>query len=105
MDNLLPVLVREGLATAKTKSIKELQFYKGQGCDKCNHSGYKGRMGLHEILEVTQPVAEMIMEHKSAQEIQEQAEKDGMTLMWQDGFIKALKGITTIDEIVRVSKE
>lgn len=105
MDKLLLVLVKEGLAPAKIKSIKELKFFKGQGCDKCGNTGYKGRLGIHEILEVTPGVAQMIMEHKSAQEIQDQAEKDGMVLMWEDGFIKALKGITTIDEIVRVSKE
>jgi len=105
MDKLLSVLVKEGLAPAKIKSIKELKFFKGQGCDKCGNTGYKGRLGIHEILEVTPGVAQMIMEHKSAQEIQDQAEKDGMVLMWEDGFIKALKGITTIDEIVRVSKE
>jgi general secretion pathway protein E len=45
------------------------------------------------------------MQHKSAQEIQDEAEKHGMVLMWEDGFIKALKGITTVDEILRVSKE
>jgi type IV pilus assembly protein PilB len=105
MEKLLPVLVREGVAPAKCKSIQELKFFKGQGCDKCNHSGYRGRLGLHEILEVTPDVAQMIMEHKSSQEIQDQGEKQGMTLMWEDGFIKAVKGITTIDEIVRVSKE
>lgn len=105
MDKLVPVLVRAGAAPAKTKSIAELKFYKGQGCDKCNHTGYRGRLGIHEILQVSNPVAQMIMEHKSSQEIQDEGEKEGMVLMWQDGFIKALKGITTIDEIVRVSKE
>jgi general secretion pathway protein E len=60
---------------------------------------------MHEILEVGSDIQQMIMEHKSAQEIQDQGEKNGMVLMWEDGFIKALKGITTIDEIVRVSKE
>ncbi len=105
MDKLLPVLIKAGATPPKTKSLKELKFYKGRGCDKCNHSGYKGRLGIHEILEVTPAVATMIMEHKSAQEIEIQGEKDGMILMWEDGFIKALKGITTIDEIVRVSKE
>ncbi|MFA5991539.1 MAG: GspE/PulE family protein [Candidatus Doudnabacteria bacterium] len=105
MEKLLQLLVKQGLAPAKTKTVKELKFFKGQGCDKCGHSGYKGRLGIHEILEVTQGVAQMIMEHKSAQEIQDTAEKEGMVLMWEDGFIKALKGITTIDEIVRVSKD
>jgi type II secretory ATPase GspE/PulE/Tfp pilus assembly ATPase PilB-like protein len=57
------------------------------------------------VLEVTPSVAKMIMDRKSAQEIQDQAEAEGMVLMWEDGFIKAARGVTTIDEIVRVSKE
>jgi type IV pilus assembly protein PilB len=105
LEKLIPILVKVGAAPAKIKSLTELKFYKGQGCDKCNHSGYKGRVGMHEILEVGSDIQQMIMEHKSAQEIQDQGEKNGMVLMWEDGFIKALKGITTIDEIVRVSKE
>lgn len=105
LEKLMKVLVARGLATEKTKSLTEMKFYKGQGCDKCNHSGYRGRIGLHEVLEVTPAIGEMIMGHKSAQEIQDQAEKDGMVLMWEDGFLKAAKGITTIEEILRVSKE
>ena len=50
-------------------------------------------------------VAQMIMEHKSAPKSRTRAEKEGMVLMWEDGFIKAVKGMTTIEEIVRVSKE
>jgi type IV pilus assembly protein PilB len=105
LEKLVPLFIKLGAIPAKTKNLKELIFFKGKGCDKCNHTGYKGRVGIHELLEVTPQVAEMIMEHKSAQEIQDQAEKEGMILMWEDGFLKALGGITTIDEIVRVSKE
>ena len=105
MEKLIPIMIREGTVSAKTKSLKEVKFYKGEGCDKCGHSGYKGRLGIHEILEVSAEVAQMIMEHKAASDIQGQGEKEGMVLLWEDGFIKAAKGITTIDEIVRVSKE
>ncbi|MBL8030439.1 MAG: type II/IV secretion system protein [Candidatus Doudnabacteria bacterium] len=105
LEKLMPVLLKEGVVPAKTKNFKDLVFFKGKGCDKCNNSGYKGRMGIHEILEVTPEIGDMIMQHKSAQEIQEQAEKNGMVLMWEDGFIKAIKGITSVDEILRVSKE
>lgn len=105
MDKLVPVMVREGVASAKTKDFSDLKFFRGQGCDKCNHSGYKGRVGIHEILEISPTIANMIMERKSSGEIQDQAEKDGMVLLWQDGFIKAVQGITTIEEILRVSKE
>ncbi len=105
LEKLLPVLEREGVLTEKVKKLQDVTFYKGQGCDKCAHSGYKGRLGIHEVLEVSTAVADMIMERKSSQEIQEQAEKENMILLWQDGFIKAVKGLTTIDEILRVSKE
>lgn len=105
LEKLMPVLINQGAVPPKVKNLKDLVFFRGQGCDKCAHSGYKGRMGIHEVLEVTPAVAEMIMQHKSAQEIQDQAEKEGMILMWEDGFIKAVKGITTVDEILRVSKE
>jgi type IV pilus assembly protein PilB len=105
LEKLLPILTRVGVAPAKSKSLKDVKFYKGEGCDKCSKTGYRGRLGIHEILEVTPAVAEMIMAHKSSQEIQEQGEKEGMMLLWEDGFIKAAKGITTIEELVRVSKE
>jgi type IV pilus assembly protein PilB len=105
MEKLLPLFVKMGLAPAKAKSLKDVAFFKGQGCDKCSDTGYHGRLGIHEVLEVTPSVAKMIMDRKSAQEIQDQAEAGGMVLMWEDGFIKAARGVTTIDEIVRVSKE
>jgi general secretion pathway protein E len=60
---------------------------------------------LPELFKNLESVDDLIMQHKSAQEIQDEAEKHGMVLMWEDGFIKALKGITTVDEILRVSKE
>lgn len=103
LDRLVPVLAREEVA--RVKSFKDLKFFKGAGCDKCNHSGYRGRIGIHEILEVTPTIADMIMQKKSAGEIQDEAERNNMTLLWQDGFIKAVQGITTIEEILRVSKE
>lgn len=105
LEKLTQVLEKEKAVPAKTKNLKDVKFYKGKGCDKCNHTGYKGRLGIHEILEVTPDISEMIMQHKSSQEIQDKAEGAGMVLLLQDGFIKATQGITTVDEIVRVSKE
>lgn len=105
LEKLIPAMEREGVLASKVKTYKDLTFYKGAGCDKCNKTGYKGRMGIYEILEVTPTVASLIMEKKSSQEIQDEAEKEGMILMWQDGFIKATQGQTTVDEILRVSKE
>ena len=103
LEKLIPAMQREGNLPAKVKDPKDLQFFKGAGCDKCNKTGYKGRMGIYEILEVTPLVGSLIMEHKSSQEIQDEAEKEGMVLMWEDGFMKAAQGLTTIEEILRVS--
>jgi len=105
MEKLMVILEKFKAVPAKTKNIKDVKFFKGKGCDKCSHTGYKGRMGIHEILEMTPEISDMIMQHKSSPEIEGEAEKNGMVLMWEDGFIKAAKGITTVDEIIRVSKE
>lgn len=105
LEHLIGVLVREKIVPAKTKKFEELPFFRGQGCDKCGNTGYKGRIGVHEILEVTPEIADMIVRHATTQEIQDVAEKNGMVLMWQDGFIKAVQGTTTIEEILRVTKE
>ncbi len=105
LEKMMSVYGRLGLLSDGAKEFTDLQFYKPKGCDKCGPTGYKGRLGLHEVLEVTPEIAQMIMERKPAQDIQELAEGQGMILMWQDGFIKSLKGITTLDEVLRVSKE
>lgn len=105
LDKVMKIFEKRKLLPDGAKTFSDLEFRQPKGCDKCGPSGYKGRLGLHEILEVTPEIAEMIMQRKSAQEIQEKAEEIGTVLMWQDGFIKALKGITTLDEVLRVSKE
>jgi type IV pilus assembly protein PilB len=104
LDKLLKVIQRE-VPDVKATTFEELSFFRGHGCEKCNNTGYKGRLGIHEILEVTPEIAEMIVKHSTTQEIQEKAEAGGMVLMWEDGFIKAVLGITTIEEVLRVSKE
>ena len=105
MEKLMTILEKYKVISGKAKSVGDIKFYKGAGCDKCNNTGYRGRMGIHEILEMTQEISGMIMQHKSAQDIQDEAESHGMVLMWEDGFIKAVQGMTTVDEIIRVSKE
>lgn len=102
---LLSVMIREGVTSSKIKSVEELTFYKGVGCAKCNHTGYKGRIGIHEVLEMTPEIQKLTTNRATTQEIQDQAEKEGMILMWEDGFIKASLGQTTIEEILRVSRE
>lgn len=105
IDGLLATMKREKLIENKVDKLTEVTFYKGRGCDKCNHTGYRGRKGIYEVLEVTDQIQELIVKHAPTSQIQEKAIEQGMILMWQDGFIKASKGITTIEEVLRVSKE
>lgn len=105
LEKMLGILEKEKIIPKAVKKFEDLPFFKGQGCDKCSTTGYRGRIGIHEILEVTPAIADMIIKHSSSQELQDAGEAAGMILMWQDGFIKAVQGVTTIDEILRVTKE
>ncbi len=80
-------------------------FYKGQGCARCNGSGYRGRIGIHEVIEITEKIRELIMKKANADEIRRQAIAEGMKTMMEDGFEKAVKGMTTIEEVLRVFHE
>jgi type II secretory ATPase GspE/PulE/Tfp pilus assembly ATPase PilB-like protein len=99
----------EFASLARTLTTKILNnhrdFFVGHGCKVCNDSGYKGRVGIYEVLEITDTVRTAIMKRANAGEIRELAVKEGMTTMLQDGFQKAVQGITTIDEILRVIHE
>ncbi|MFQ5868661.1 MAG: GspE/PulE family protein [Candidatus Zixiibacteriota bacterium] len=81
------------------KELKNPVFYRGRGCDKCKHSGYRGRIGIFEVLEVNERVNELILEKALSKELERAA---GMKSMLEDGIEKVLKGITGIDEIRRV---
>ena len=105
IDHLLKVMKDEKFIDAQVKSLTELTFYKGKGCEKCNHTGYRGRRGIYEVMEVTPSIQDLIMKQAPTNQIQDKAIDEGMILMWQDGFIKCIKGVTTIEEVVRVSKE
>lgn len=84
---------------------KQVQLFKGEGCDDCGHSGYKGRVGIFEVLPVSEKIGRLILEHAPAQEIEKQAVEEGMITMKQDGYMKVVEGVTTVDEILRVAQE
>ncbi|MFI5212417.1 MAG: GspE/PulE family protein [Candidatus Saccharimonadales bacterium] len=75
------------------------------GCDECNHTGYKGRVGIYEVLGNTVPLQKLIISNATSNQIQELAISEGMVTMQTDGLIKALRGNTTIEEVLRVTKE
>lgn len=80
-------------------------FYKGEGCARCSGSGYRGRIGIHEVLEVGEELRAMIMRRANADEIRAAAIKGGMVTMTVDGFQKAVQGMTTLEEVLRVFHE
>jgi type IV pilus assembly protein PilB len=85
---------------------KEFKLYRGKGCDQCGDSGYQGRIGIYEVLQATDKVGRLILERASGHDIEkESTDKNGMILMVQDGFLKALDGITTVEEVLRVAME
>lgn len=76
------------------------KFYKGAGCDACNHTGFKGRVGIYEALSVTEEIRALIASKATADKILEQAVKQGMVTMLVDGLNKVSSGITTIDQVI-----
>lgn len=83
----------------------EQKFYSGTGCAKCNNTGYIGRIGIYEVLLMDDDVRAAVVRKASADEIKTIAIKNGMTTMVEDGIGKAMAGITTIEEILRVIHE
>ncbi|QQG40537.1 MAG: type II/IV secretion system protein [Candidatus Levyibacteriota bacterium] len=82
----------------------EIRVYKGQGCKVCHHTGYQGRVGLFEVLGVSKVIRELIAKKSEPDVIMKQADIEGMTTMIEDGLQKVLKGQTTIEEVLRVTK-
>jgi type II secretory ATPase GspE/PulE/Tfp pilus assembly ATPase PilB-like protein len=83
----------------------EWKFLKGKGCKKCNDSGYKGRVGIYEILTMSTEIKTALGDNISEEKVKELAKAQGMTTMQQDGVLKVLDGHTTIEEIIRVAGE
>ena len=85
--------------------ISDIRFYKGKGCKSCNNSGYSGRVGIFEVLEVSDDIKELILARANNEQIKKKAMASGMTSMFEDGFEKAVSGKTTLEEIFRVTKQ
>jgi len=79
----------------------KLTFFKGQGCDTCGGTGYKGRQGLYEVMSMTSNLRRLVLKGGSTEEIQQQAVKDGMLTLRMDGMLKVKKGVTTLEEVVK----
>ncbi|HEY4497707.1 MAG TPA: GspE/PulE family protein [Candidatus Paceibacterota bacterium] len=87
------------------KKLDAIRLYRGTGCSVCGHLGYQGRIGIFETLEISESIKKLVMVRASSDDIQKQAIQEGIKTMIEDGIDKALEGITTTEELVRVLKE
>ena len=97
-DTPIQTLLSVGFAEAEATSIKA---YRGRGCDKCGGTGYKGRVGLFEVMEVTEDIRELVLSGATAVELRRKAIEEGMITLRQSGLQKIRESVTTIEEVVR----
>ncbi len=81
----------------------EVTLYRGKGCEACGQTGYRGRVGIYELLVITPEIEKLIVRRASSSDINEAAVGQGMKLMFDDGFAKVMAGVTSIDELIRVA--
>lgn len=86
------------------KEGKKMMIPKVVGCEKCNNTGYMGRVAIYEVMPISEKISKLVIEKAAASEIQKQAMDEGMLTMKQDGYVKVLEGVTTLDEVVRVAQ-
>jgi type II secretory ATPase GspE/PulE/Tfp pilus assembly ATPase PilB-like protein len=106
-DETIVYNIKEVLADLLPKKYVQgtpIQLARGRGCTECNMVGYQGRIAIFEVIIVSQAVNKMIIQEKSAKDIESQARQEGMITMKQDGYLKALEGVTTVEETLRVAE-
>jgi type IV pilus assembly protein PilB len=92
------------LLPKKFEAPGSMKVARGKGCSECNFTGYLGRVAIFEVLKITPTINKMILQQSSAKEIEEQAKKENLIIMKQDGYLKVLDGVTTIEEVLRVAE-
>jgi len=108
--NIVDLIERIAKRNLSEEDMKKLNFenkyifYKGMGCKYCGFTGYKGRIGIYEVMELNDELKKAVIEQKTSDEIEDIAIATGMTIMLENGIEKALSGITSLEEIIRVIK-
>jgi len=103
LEKVLTILKEENIVD-KSIEWKKIPFYKAKKTTECE-DGYSGRIGIHEVLKMSPTIKELIMKDSTTGQIEEQAKKEGMLTMIEDGIFKAVQGVTTIEEVLRVVSE
>jgi len=100
LERVLKSLKEEKVVKPKA-TFKNIPFYRPKASKECPE-GYSGRIGIYEVLSITESIKELIVKRVAAGQIQAQAQKEGMRTMVEDGFVKAAQGVTSIEEVLRV---
>jgi len=100
----LPEVVRE-LGLARFAGEREVTLHHARGCAQCSQTGYSGRFCILEMLPMTDPLRSLVMRHATSSELKAEAQREGMLTMYDDGLRKALAGQTTVEEVLRVTRE
>ncbi len=100
----LPELADE-LRLHRFSDTRDITLYKPIGCEQCGGTGYRGRAAIMEFLVMSDPLRRMVLKHADAGELQAAAQKEGMDTMYEDGLRKAVAGLTTIEEVLRVTSQ
>ena len=100
-----PASVIKEMKLKQFTESSDIQLYKATGCAECGDIGYKGRQAIVEFLSMSEKIRKQIMTHEESAVIQQQAIQEGMLTLYEDGILKAIEGITTIEEVLRVTTE
>ena len=103
MDRILKIL-KENKIVKASDDWGKIEFFKPVPTPECP-DGYQDRIGIHEVLEVTETIKQLIISNTTSDAIEKRAKEEGMTTMLEDGIVKAVQGITTIEEVLRVTTE
>ena len=97
-------LLKNRILSRGVKSIAQIKWYRGMGCAQCSQTGYRGRIGIYEVMEMSESLRELILKRATSDSLMETATKEGMTTMLDDGLEKVFTGITTLQEVIRVTR-
>ena len=97
-------LLKERIGAHGVKSIAAIKWYRGKGCALCSQTGYRGRLGIYEVMQIDESIREAILRHASSEDLMATAVKGGMATMLDDGIAKIFLGITTFQEVIRVTR-
>jgi type IV pilus assembly protein PilB len=105
VKRMLELFKKNGCLEKGDEKLRDWKFYYGAGCSRCGNQGYKGRVGIYEVLEVNKKMAELINRKATTEEIRTAALTAGFTTILEDGLIKAKKGITSLEEVLEAARE